>query len=114
MKAFEGLKFSRHSRHSNLDGDEYDMTGLREDASVVHPQHTVWVEGESHQDGPADRSDFDKPTEDFMWYTPDEEKHVVRTFDRRLVLFVAFLYLLSFLDRSSMLCSPSRLQGIQA
>ena len=37
----------------------------------------------------------------FMLYTPDEEKSVIKKFDRRLVLFVAFLYMLSFLDRSS-------------
>jgi hypothetical protein len=37
----------------------------------------------------------------FQLYTPDEERAVVRKFDRRLVLFVHLLYLLSFLDRSS-------------
>lgn len=35
-------------------------------------------------------------------YTAEEERAVVRKFDRRLVLFVALLYLLSFLDRSSL------------
>lgn len=34
--------------------------------------------------------------------TPEEESEVVRIFDRRLVPFLALLYLLSFLDRSSM------------
>lgn len=34
-------------------------------------------------------------------YTQEEEDVVVKKFDRRLVLFLAFLYLLSFLDRSS-------------
>jgi MFS family permease len=34
-------------------------------------------------------------------YTSKEEKRVVKRLDRRLVLFLAFLYLLSFLDRSS-------------
>ena len=34
-------------------------------------------------------------------YTPEEERVVVKKLDRRLVLFVAFLYMLSFLDRSS-------------
>ena len=34
-------------------------------------------------------------------YTAEEERAVVGKFDRRLVLFVAFLYMLSFLDRSS-------------
>ncbi len=44
-------------------------------------------------------------TASFQLYTPDEEQAVVRKFDRRLVLFVALLYLLSFLDRSSA-CTP--------
>ena len=40
-------------------------------------------------------------TRSFQLYTPDEEAAVVKKFDRRLVLFVALLYMLSFLDRSS-------------
>lgn len=36
-------------------------------------------------------------------YTTEEEKQVVKIFDRRLVPFLALLYLLAFLDRSSML-----------
>ena len=39
----------------------------------------------------------------YMLYTPDEERRVIRKFDRKLVLFLAFLYMLSFLDRSSTL-----------
>jgi hypothetical protein len=39
----------------------------------------------------------------FTLYTPDEERAVVRKFDRKLVVFVALLYMLSFLDRSSKL-----------
>lgn len=38
----------------------------------------------------------------YQLYTPDEEKAVVKKFDRKLVLFVALLYMLSFLDRSSL------------
>jgi len=34
-------------------------------------------------------------------YTEDEETAIIKKFDRKLVLFLAFLYLLSFLDRSS-------------
>ena len=41
-------------------------------------------------------------------YTPAEDAAVRRKFDRRLVLFVALLFLLSFLDRSST-SSPSSL-----
>ncbi|KAL5089901.1 hypothetical protein Trisim1_005017 [Trichoderma cf. simile WF8] len=39
--------------------------------------------------------------ESFQLYTPDEDKAVRRKFDRKLVLFVALLYMLSFLDRSN-------------
>jgi hypothetical protein len=38
-------------------------------------------------------------------YNPEEERSVVRKFDRKLVVFLAGLYLLSFLDRSSTVCS---------
>ena len=36
------------------------------------------------------------------FYTAEEERKVVRQLDRNLVLFLAFLYMLSFLDRSSL------------
>lgn len=42
---------------------------------------------------------FIEPT--FTLFTPDEEAAVLKKFDRRLVLFIALLYMLSFLDRSS-------------
>ena len=47
------------------------------------------------------RRDSGSTTQSFMLYTPDEERAVRRKFDYKLVLFVAFLYMLSFLDRSS-------------
>jgi hypothetical protein len=37
----------------------------------------------------------------FELYTPDEDRAVLRKLDRRLVSFMAMLYCLSFLDRSS-------------
>ncbi|KAI9842631.1 MAG: hypothetical protein M1837_006998 [Sclerophora amabilis] len=40
-------------------------------------------------------------THSFMLYTPDEERTVIKKFDRRVVLFMAVLYMLSFLDRSN-------------
>lgn len=43
----------------------------------------------------------------FQLYTPEEEQTVVRQFDRRLVLFLALCYLLSFLDRSSARSLPT-------
>lgn len=40
--------------------------------------------------------------QDFELYTPDEEKRVIRKLDLYVVAFMSFLYLLSFLDRTSM------------
>ncbi|KAB2579534.1 putative transporter [Lasiodiplodia theobromae] len=39
--------------------------------------------------------------QDYELYTPDEEAAVVKRLDRRLVLFMGLLYMLSFLDRSN-------------
>lgn len=54
-------------------------------------------------DDDADEEDEEEEEDgEAIVYTAEEERGVVRKFDRRLVLFVALLYLLSFLDRSSM------------
>ena len=50
-------------------------------------------------DDEESENSFVDPT--FTLFTPDEEAAVVKKFDRRLVLFIALLYMLSFLDRSS-------------
>src|SRR5271154_2146227 len=44
-------------------------------------------------------------------YTDEEEKRVIRKFDRRLVLFLALLYMLSFLDRSNI--GNARIAGLE-
>ena len=56
---------------------------------------------ESYRDGPRRRASV-STVQSYQLYTPDEERAVVRKFDRRLAFFVALLYMLSFLDRSSM------------
>jgi sugar phosphate permease len=43
-------------------------------------------------------------------YTDSEEKAVLRKFDRRLVIFIALLYMLSFLDRSNI--GNARIAGL--
>lgn len=50
---------------------------------------------------PRRRGGSASTVQSYQLYTPDEERAVVRKFDRKLVLFVALLYMLSFLDRSS-------------
>jgi hypothetical protein len=52
------------------------------------------------EDGPSSL-DERRPRRQRQLYTPEEEQAVVRKFDRRLVVFMAFLYMLSFIDRSS-------------
>lgn len=44
-------------------------------------------------------------------YTHEEERAIVRKLDRRLTLFIALLYMLSFLDRSSKLAPIMALAG---
>ncbi|KAI1351499.1 major facilitator superfamily domain-containing protein [Xylaria sp. FL0043] len=48
---------------------------------------------------------------DFRRYSPDAERAVVRKFDRRLVLFLAFCYMLSFVDRSNI--GNARIAGME-
>lgn len=46
------------------------------------------------------RLSFDS-VQSYELYTPDEDRQVLRKLDRRLVGFMALLYCLSFLDRTS-------------
>ena len=56
---------------------------------------------ENIKSGSHGRRRSDGTEQSFLLYTPDEEQSVIAKFDRRLVLFIALLYMLSFLDRSS-------------
>lgn len=58
-------------------------------------------EGSEKESFVIDRRDSNSVDPSFTLYTPDEERLVIKTFDRRIVLFIALLYMLSFLDRSS-------------
>lgn len=74
---------------------------LRE--GVGRGKSTTATEGllfDEEEDDDGDYYHHDEDDDNIV-YTADEERAVVRKFDRRLVLFVALLYLLSFLDRSS-------------
>ena len=81
----DNLNPSQHST-SNLDDGEWD----KEDSELSANTHAF------------SRRASASTVQSFMLYTPDEERSVVKKFDRRLVLFIAALYMLSFLDRSSM------------
>lgn len=64
-------------------------------------------DGEAYDKGYESETDFFKPRRRgagsgaSAGYTAEEEKEVVKKLDKRLVLFLALLYMLSFLDRSS-------------
>lgn len=95
-----------HSEVGRGVGPHGGLYEMRErDASTDRTGSAVplWDEAESTL-GRRLRSDSDgdnSSVASFQLYTPDEEAAVRRKFDRKLVLFVALLYMLSFLDRSS-------------
>lgn len=64
------------------------------------------MDEEKYADAPRRRASV-STVQSYQLYTPDEEQAVVRKFDKRLVLFVALLYMLSFLDRSSTAALPA-------
>lgn len=75
-----------------------DSEKVRRARSTVERDHDVGDEYELQ----SGRRGSASTLQSYQLYTPDEERAVVRKFDRRLVLIVALLYMLSFLDRSSM------------
>lgn len=81
-----------------------DLSQSRRDGGLHgrHPNKDIAdKDGASYSLSRRGRSGSVSTTHSFMLYTPDEERIVKRKLDRHLVLFVAFLYMLSFLDRSS-------------
>jgi hypothetical protein len=75
------------------------QTDFEEDAETGEP---VSEDEDNRYDSDEDIEGKTGRAVDGPKYTPDEEKEVVSVFDRRLVPFLALLYLLAFLDRSSM------------
>ena len=102
---------SLSSSHLDLDGDD-EAYELRE----ISPMEDGPSNQEGRLDVPAAEDDGLLPSprrfslgsvQSFELYTPDEDKAVLRKLDRRLVAFMALLYCLSFLDRSSKCFSGS-------
>jgi hypothetical protein len=76
--------------------------------------HSGHGPGTQGRDDPEDSSPLLSPrrpsicsVHSYELYTPDEDRQVRRRLDRRLVAFMALLYSLSFLDRSSKQFSAS-------
>ncbi|MCJ1252106.1 hypothetical protein MMC30_009344 [Trapelia coarctata] len=101
---------SNSDNDTNMAGGFEDLNRTFELKNISHlPSHSNDAEPIYH-DSPENRDSFDEQRgqggengrkDSFMLYTPDEERAVIKRLDRRLVLFMAFLYLLSFLDRSN-------------
>ena len=89
MPPFQGYRL-RQDSHT----DDVVLNDLNAQSSL-HLLH----ESDDNED---DNEEDDKSSvHSFELYTPDEEKSLLRKLDTRLVLFLALLYMLSFLDRSS-------------
>lgn len=86
-------------RPLNKDGQSAAGAQESEDEDAQDEDEYIKNEGSN---AASKRSRKRRPsTASFELYTPDEERRVLRKLDTRLVLFVALLYLLSFLDRSN-------------
>jgi hypothetical protein len=90
-EAYEMLDRSSPMRNGPSGSDEVHRTRLWD---ADEPHHETRDRGRGSVSASSVAS--------FELYTPDEELAVRRKFDRKLVLFVALLYMLSFLDRSSL------------
>ena len=103
---------NRSSKHALAD-DDSDELGRQDayelqDLRTRHGSNDDFGSGQSIGFSEDDvdyntsvRHESSSTTQSFVLYTPDEERVVRRKFDYKLVLLVAFLYMLSFLDRSS-------------
>lgn len=88
--------------HGTHNGESYKLQSRRKDAEKGVVGHDAFEDDEDEDTLPHERRRASVSTvQSYQLYTPDEERAVVRKFDRKLVLFVALLYMLSFLDRSS-------------
>ncbi|KAI1083387.1 major facilitator superfamily transporter [Whalleya microplaca] len=106
--SYDGEGFDRHRPLEVSDlafGSEADETFELQDRSKGNAdRHANDEEHDGayrdHRQSCRMRRPSDSTIASFQLYTPDEERAVVRKFDRRLVLFLSLCYMLSFLDRS--------------
>ncbi|KAM0096456.1 hypothetical protein ACP6JD_000219 [Aspergillus fumigatus] len=101
------------------DNENASSSSERPPAGLLRLQTDFRAEADTNSDDEGQHEGYDsyddqeaKPKEAVgdARYTTAEEKQVVKKFDRKLVPFLALLYLLSFLDRSSELFTVSELK----
>lgn len=86
----------QHVPRSSAQAFELQSRHSTEDEEISDTAEKVGLED------PDDSFDRDASPASFALYSSKEEQTVLRKFDRHLVLFIALLYMLGFLDRSSM------------
>lgn len=95
LRRGDGDARQQRAEHKQAVTGAHDGHGLDEDGNEED-------EEEEDHARPLHRSRRRRPSvQSFELYTPDEERQVRRKLDTHLVLFVALLYLMSFLDRSN-------------
>ncbi len=98
---------SPRSSHSTNESGSYELQPIRPRDQPVSKD-----DSQEEEDGllpSLHRASLDS-VQSFELYTPDEDRAILKKLDRKLVAFMAFLYSLSFLDRSSKSSSESRLE----
>ncbi|THV83819.1 MFS general substrate transporter [Aureobasidium pullulans] len=94
----QGLPLNRQPNYHAERKDDIQLDDLQSGHSLNF-QNVPHNEKEEEYD---DNDEDDKSSvQDWELFTPDEEKSLLRKLDTRLVLFLALLYMLSFLDRSN-------------
>lgn len=94
----QGLPLNHRPNYHAERTDDIQLDDLQSGHSPKFPNVPDNEKEEEYDDNDED----DKSSvQDWELFTPDEEKSLLRKLDTRLVLFLALLYMLSFLDRSS-------------
>jgi len=95
-----------NERGALIPGQESTRRSRRREREDVLYETFQESEGEGEEGGSIRRRERRRGKKEFF-YSAAQERAVVRRLDWCLVLFLAVLYMLSFLDRSSRFSSPS-------
>ncbi|KAJ4368321.1 hypothetical protein N0V83_006677 [Neocucurbitaria cava] len=103
---------SPRSSHSSNGLPMVEEPNAYELRPITHHHEPVRKDDSGEDDGllPSMRRASLDSVQSYELYTPDEDRAVLKKLDRRLVLFMALLYCLSFLDRSNI--GNARIAGL--
>lgn len=94
----QGLPLNHQPNYHAERKDDIQLDDLQSGHS---PNFQNVLDNEKEEEYDNNDEDDKSSVQDWELFTPDEEKSLLRKLDTRLVLFLALLYMLSFLDRSS-------------